>query len=102
MHTLYKVLPHISYNTFCQQTVQLVHYLQKVNFATGFGDHVSFDENGDALAIYDVMNWHPRSDGSITVRTVGVVDEGATTRKVLTLDDDALYWNFETKKANSI
>ncbi|XP_048025563.1 extracellular calcium-sensing receptor-like isoform X1 [Megalobrama amblycephala] len=77
---------------------QLVHFLQKVNFTTSFGDHVSFDENGDALAIYDVMNWHPRSDGSIIVRTVGVVNEGATTGKVLTLDDDALYWNFETKK----
>ncbi|XP_016361463.1 extracellular calcium-sensing receptor-like [Sinocyclocheilus anshuiensis] len=77
---------------------QLVHYLQKVNFTTGFGDRVSFDENGDALAIYDVMNWHPRSDGSIVVRTVGVVDEGATTGKVLTLDENALYWNFEPKK----
>ncbi|XP_039537832.1 extracellular calcium-sensing receptor-like [Pimephales promelas] len=77
---------------------QLVHYLGKVNFTTAFGDHVSFNENGDALAIYDVMNWHPRSDGSIIVRTVGVVNEGVTTGKMLKLDDDALYWNFETKK----
>ncbi|XP_052008810.1 extracellular calcium-sensing receptor-like [Xyrauchen texanus] len=80
------------------QPWQLIHYLQKVNFTTGFGDHVSFDKNGDALAIYDVMNWQPSSDGSIIVRTVGVVDEGAATGKVLTLDEDALYWNFETKK----
>ncbi|XP_065138737.1 extracellular calcium-sensing receptor-like [Paramisgurnus dabryanus] len=80
------------------QPWQVVHYLQKVNFTTGFGDHVSFDENGDALAIYDVMNWQPSSDGSIIVRTVGVVDEGAATGKVLTLDEDALYWNFETRK----
>uniref|UniRef100_A0A8C2C869 Olfactory receptor C family, q13 n=1 Tax=Cyprinus carpio TaxID=7962 RepID=A0A8C2C869_CYPCA len=57
------------------QPWQLVHYLQKVNFTTGFGDLVSFDENGDALAIYDVMNWQPSSDGSIVVRTVGVVNE---------------------------
>ncbi|XP_051952881.1 extracellular calcium-sensing receptor-like [Xyrauchen texanus] len=80
------------------QPWQLVHYLQKVNFTTGFGDHVSFDENGDALAIYDVMNWQPSSDGSMIIRTVGVVDEGAATGKVLTLDEDALFWNFETKK----
>ncbi|XP_026144002.1 extracellular calcium-sensing receptor-like [Carassius auratus] len=80
------------------QPWQMVHYLQKVNFTTGFGDRVSFDKNGDALAIYDVMNWQPSSDGSIVVRTVGVVDEGATTGKVLTLDDDALYWNSKTKK----
>ncbi|KAF4101523.1 hypothetical protein G5714_017955 [Onychostoma macrolepis] len=52
---------------------QLVHYLQKVNFTTGFGDHVSFDKNGDALAIYDVMNWQPSSDGSIRIHTDGQV-----------------------------
>uniref|UniRef100_A0A8C1VDG1 Olfactory receptor C family, q20 n=1 Tax=Cyprinus carpio TaxID=7962 RepID=A0A8C1VDG1_CYPCA len=77
---------------------QLVHYLQKVNFTTGFGDHVSFDKNGDALAIYDVLNWQPSSDGSIRIYTVGVVNEGATTGVVLKLDEDAIYWNFETKK----
>ncbi|XP_016319394.1 extracellular calcium-sensing receptor-like [Sinocyclocheilus anshuiensis] len=77
---------------------QLVHYLQKVNFTTGFGDHVSFDKNGDALAIYDVLNWQPSSDGSIRIYTVGVVSEGVTTGIVLTLDEDAIYWNFETKK----
>ncbi|XP_056621609.1 extracellular calcium-sensing receptor-like [Triplophysa dalaica] len=80
------------------QPWQLVHYLQKVNFTTGFGDRVSFDENGDALAIYDVMNWQPSSDGSIIVRTVGVVDEGATTGKVLTLNEDELYWNSDSRK----
>ncbi|XP_048025591.1 extracellular calcium-sensing receptor-like isoform X3 [Megalobrama amblycephala] len=80
------------------QPWQLVHYLQKVNFTTGFGDHVSFDENGDVLAIYDVMNWQPNSDGSIIVRTVGVVNEGAATGNVLTLNEDAIYWNFETNK----
>ncbi|XP_065138739.1 extracellular calcium-sensing receptor-like [Paramisgurnus dabryanus] len=80
------------------QPWQVVYYLQKVNFTTGFGDHVSFDKNGDALAIYDVMNWQPSADGSIIVRTVGVVDEGAATGKVLKMDEDALYWNFETRK----
>ncbi|KAF4101516.1 hypothetical protein G5714_017948 [Onychostoma macrolepis] len=81
---------------------QLVHYLQKVNFTTGFGDHVSFDKNGDALAIYDVLNWQPSSDGSIRIYTVGVVNEEATTGMVLTLDEDAIYWNFETKKVTNI
>ncbi|XP_051727337.1 extracellular calcium-sensing receptor-like isoform X1 [Ctenopharyngodon idella] len=77
---------------------QLVYYLQEVNFTTGFGDHVSFDKNGDALAIYDVLNWQPSSDGSISIYTVGVVNEGVATGTVLTLDEEAIYWNFETKK----
>ncbi len=84
------------------QSVQLVHYLQKVNFTTGFGDHVSFDKNGDALAIYDVLNWQPSSDGSIRIYTVGVVNEGVKTGMVLTLDEDAIYWNFETKNVTNI
>ncbi|XP_043072824.1 extracellular calcium-sensing receptor-like [Puntigrus tetrazona] len=77
---------------------QMVHYLQKVKFTTGFGDHVSFDKNGDALAIYDVLNWQPSSDGSIRIYTVGVVNEGAGNGKVLSLNKDALYWNFQLKK----
>ncbi|XP_050991313.1 LOW QUALITY PROTEIN: extracellular calcium-sensing receptor-like [Labeo rohita] len=76
---------------------QLVHYLQKVNFTTGYGDQVSFDKNGDALAIYDVLNWQPSSDGSIMIHPVGVVNKGAATEMVLTLDEDAIHWNFETK-----
>ncbi|XP_043072823.1 extracellular calcium-sensing receptor-like [Puntigrus tetrazona] len=77
---------------------QLVHYLQKVNFTTGFGDYVSFDKNGDALPIYDVLNWQPSSNGSIRIQAVGVVNEGAKTEMVLRLDEDAIYWNFKTKK----
>ncbi|CAM4579183.1 unnamed protein product [Leuciscus chuanchicus] len=82
-----------------EKRLWLVHYLQKVNFPTGFGDHVSFDENGDALAIYDVLNWQPKTDGSISTYTVGVVNDGPETGMVLTLEEDAIYWNFETKKA---
>ncbi|XP_060779013.1 extracellular calcium-sensing receptor-like [Neoarius graeffei] len=80
------------------QPWQVVHYLQRVNFTTGFGDHVSFDKNGDPLAIYDIMNWQPNMDGSIKVHTVGVVDESAQTGHILLLNEDALFWNFETKK----
>ncbi|XP_066540564.1 extracellular calcium-sensing receptor-like [Hoplias malabaricus] len=55
------------------QPWQVVRYLQKVNFTTGFGDHVSFDENGNALAIYDIMNWLPKPDGLIRVHTGGLI-----------------------------
>ncbi|XP_043072418.1 extracellular calcium-sensing receptor-like [Puntigrus tetrazona] len=77
---------------------QLVHYLQKVNFTTGFGDHVSFDKNGDALPIYDVLNWQPSSDGSIRFHKIGVVIKGAETGMVPILDENLIYWNFESKK----
>ncbi|XP_029922255.1 extracellular calcium-sensing receptor-like [Myripristis murdjan] len=80
------------------QPWQLVFYLERINFTTAFGDQVSFDENGDALPIYDVMNWRWLTDGSTTVQTVGVVKKSASTGEELTLDEDRIFWNFESKK----
>lgn len=59
---------------------------------------MSFDENGDALAIYDILNWHGMPDGSMKARTVGDVDESKPTHKVLSLEEDKIFWNFESKK----
>ncbi|KAM4627571.1 extracellular calcium-sensing receptor-like [Polymixia lowei] len=77
---------------------QLVYYLERVNFTTAFGDQVSFDKNGDALPIYDVMNWLWLPDGSTKVHNVGVVKKLASTGEELTLDEDRIFWNFESKK----
>nr|XP_033488001.1 extracellular calcium-sensing receptor-like [Epinephelus lanceolatus] len=76
---------------------QLVYYLEKVNFTTQFGDQVSFDENGDALPIYDVMNWLWLPDGRTKVQNVGEVKESAKGEE-LTLDEDKIFWNFESKQ----
>nr|XP_046149665.1 extracellular calcium-sensing receptor-like [Oncorhynchus gorbuscha] len=77
---------------------QLVYYLERVKFTTGLGDRVSFDGNGDALAIYDIMNWVWLQDGSVQVENVGVMDESAPAGQELTLDEDRIFWNFESKK----
>ncbi|XP_071396905.1 extracellular calcium-sensing receptor-like [Centroberyx affinis] len=77
---------------------QLVYYLEKVNFTTASGDQVSFDENGDSLPIYDVMNWLWVPDGSTKVQSVGVVKKSASTGEELMLDEDRIFWNFESKK----
>ncbi|XP_050925204.1 extracellular calcium-sensing receptor-like [Lates calcarifer] len=77
---------------------QLVHYLQKVNFTTSFGDQVSFDENGDVLPIYDIMNWQWLPDGQIKVQTVGEVKKSVSKGDELILDEGKIFWNFESKK----
>ncbi|XP_076002395.1 uncharacterized protein LOC142995286 [Genypterus blacodes] len=76
---------------------QLLYYLEKVNFTTSFGDQVLFEENGDALPIYDVMNWLWLPDGGTKVQTVGVVKELASGEE-LTLDEEKIFWNFESKQ----
>ncbi|KAM9852844.1 extracellular calcium-sensing receptor-like [Aulostomus maculatus] len=77
---------------------QLVYYLQKVNFTTSFGDRVSFDENGDALPIYDIMNWHWLPGERIKVQNVGDVKRSAFKGEELTIDEDKIFWNFESKQ----
>nr|XP_023008503.2 extracellular calcium-sensing receptor-like [Maylandia zebra] len=77
---------------------QLVYYLERMNFTTPFGDQVSFDENGDALPIYDVMNWLWLPDGSTKVQNVGEVKRSAFKGEELILDEDKIFWNFDSKK----
>ncbi|XP_034556363.1 extracellular calcium-sensing receptor-like [Notolabrus celidotus] len=76
---------------------QLVHYLQQVNFTTPFGDEVSFDENGNALPIYDVMNWKWLPDGTTRLQSVGVVKKSFKGEE-LTLHEDKIFWNFDSKQ----
>ncbi|XP_054901531.1 extracellular calcium-sensing receptor-like [Poeciliopsis prolifica] len=77
---------------------QLLHYLRKVNFSTEFGDEVSFDENGDALPIYDVMNWLRLPDGKIKIQNVGEVKKSDSGGEELTLNEDKIFWNTDSKK----
>ncbi|KAF7218584.1 extracellular calcium-sensing receptor-like [Nothobranchius furzeri] len=77
---------------------QLLHYLQKVNFSTSFGDRVSFDENGDALPIYDVMNWLVLPDGRIKVQNVGEVKKSDSGGEELTIDQKKIFWNTVSKE----
>ncbi|XP_031614279.2 extracellular calcium-sensing receptor-like [Oreochromis aureus] len=80
------------------QPWQLLYYLERVNFTTPFGDQVSFDENGDVVPIYDVMNWLWLPDGSTKVQNVGEVKSSALNGEELKLDEDKIFWNFISKK----
>ncbi|KAG7222613.1 hypothetical protein INR49_016141 [Caranx melampygus] len=77
---------------------QLVYYIEKVNFTTSFGDEVSFDENGDVLPIYDIMNWLWLPDGRTEIQTVGEVKKSPSKGEELTLDEEKIFWNFESKE----
>ncbi|XP_077397845.1 extracellular calcium-sensing receptor-like [Festucalex cinctus] len=77
---------------------QLLHYLQNVNFTTSFGDQVSFDDSGDAVQIYDVINWQWLPGGQTKVQHVGEVKESALKGEELTLHDHKIVWSFGSKK----
>uniref|UniRef100_A0A8C4SLE9 Extracellular calcium-sensing receptor-like n=1 Tax=Erpetoichthys calabaricus TaxID=27687 RepID=A0A8C4SLE9_ERPCA len=76
------------------QPWQLMHYLKTVNFTSHLGERVAFDENGDALAIYDIVNWQMGSDGNVEIKTVGIYDKAAGTSQEVFLKEDIIFWNF--------
>ncbi|XP_058244080.1 extracellular calcium-sensing receptor-like [Hemibagrus wyckioides] len=53
---------------------QIFDQLKKVNFTTRNGFQVSFDSNGDPLAVYELINWQFKNDGALDFVTVGQYD----------------------------
>ncbi|XP_075061825.1 extracellular calcium-sensing receptor-like [Mixophyes fleayi] len=71
---------------------QLLHYFRKVRVELGNKREVFFDENGDPPAIYDVVNWQRRSDGSLTQLKVGSYDTVASSGDIFTINTSLLWW----------
>ncbi|XP_017564482.2 extracellular calcium-sensing receptor-like [Pygocentrus nattereri] len=53
---------------------QILDQLKSVNFTTKNGFQVSFDSNGDPVAVYELINWQVRKDGTLVFVTVGQYD----------------------------
>ncbi|XP_048398286.1 extracellular calcium-sensing receptor-like [Stegostoma tigrinum] len=77
---------------------QLLHYLKGVNFTNDFGEKVYFDENGDPIASYDIMNWQKDTDGSIKIVTVGLFDASATSGQQLLIEENSIIFSDGTTK----
>ncbi|XP_072248420.1 extracellular calcium-sensing receptor-like [Leuresthes tenuis] len=80
-------IAHAIHNALCQETnfttqcdkhsrlesKQVFTELKKVNFSQN-GYDVSFDANGDPVAVYELVNWQKTEDGVIQLVTVGYYD----------------------------
>ncbi|XP_039609368.1 extracellular calcium-sensing receptor-like [Polypterus senegalus] len=80
------------------QPWQVFHYLKKVNFTNHMGERIAFDENGDALAIYDIVNWQQGENGTIKAKKVGFYDQSLMAGQELFLNEEEIFWNFDTAK----
>ncbi|XP_040902046.1 extracellular calcium-sensing receptor-like [Toxotes jaculatrix] len=56
------------------QPWQVLHYLTQVNFSTKIGENVFFDESGDPVARYALVNWQMDETGYIAFETIGYYD----------------------------
>ena len=50
------------------------------------------------MPFYDVINWALFPDGSAKVLNVGVYKKSASGVEELILDEDRIFWNFESRK----
>ncbi|XP_035240664.1 extracellular calcium-sensing receptor-like [Anguilla anguilla] len=67
--------------SFRVEPQQVMEHLRKVNFSRN-GYKVSFDANGDPVAIYELVNWQVMRDGHMEFVTVGHYDASATDGQV--------------------
>ncbi|XP_041119560.1 extracellular calcium-sensing receptor-like [Polyodon spathula] len=76
---------------------QLLHYVKKVQFIDKTGNEQYFDENGDIVPKYDILNWQTAADGSVVLKTVGRYD-GSELGQELKIDEQAIIWNGKKKE----
>nr|XP_033487569.1 vomeronasal type-2 receptor 1-like [Epinephelus lanceolatus] len=69
---------------------QLMHYMKHVNFSA-LGEKVNFDQNGDPIAYYDLLNWQRRPDGSLHLVKVGFYDASSPGRSLF-INDSVIQW----------
>uniref|UniRef100_A0AAY5EGG7 G-protein coupled receptors family 3 profile domain-containing protein n=1 Tax=Electrophorus electricus TaxID=8005 RepID=A0AAY5EGG7_ELEEL len=66
-------------DTQCNKSIkftpwELLGQLKRVNFTTKNGFQVNFDSNGNPAALYELINWQFKKDGTLNIVTVGYYD----------------------------
>ncbi|XP_061447630.1 vomeronasal type-2 receptor 26-like [Rhineura floridana] len=72
-----------------QELWQLHHFLKRVSFNNSSGDKISFDQHGELLAGFDVINWIVSPNQSFHRVKVGRVDPS----QIFTINGDAITWH---------
>ncbi|MGH0140297.1 UNVERIFIED_CONTAM: hypothetical protein FKN15_046078 [Acipenser sinensis] len=71
---------------------QVVHYLKTVNFTTKNGVNVYFDENGDPIARYALINWQLNKESITKFVTVGLYDASLPEGQQFIMNNVSIVW----------
>uniref|UniRef100_A0A087XQW4 Olfactory receptor C family, j1 n=1 Tax=Poecilia formosa TaxID=48698 RepID=A0A087XQW4_POEFO len=74
------------------QPWQILQHIQKIRFRTKEGDEVYFNENGDPAAKYEIINWQPRENGTVSFVKVGVYDASFPAGAQLNFQNTSITW----------
>ncbi|XP_063158521.1 vomeronasal type-2 receptor 26-like [Candoia aspera] len=72
---------------------QLHEFLRAVSFNNSAGETISFNQDGELVAGFDVINWIVSSNQSFQRVKVGRVDPQAPPGRVFTLNEDTITWH---------
>ncbi|XP_053117353.1 vomeronasal type-2 receptor 26-like [Hemicordylus capensis] len=71
---------------------QLNHFLRHVSFNNSAGEKVSFDENGELIGGFDIINWVTFPNRSFLRIKIGKVDPLVGPKNRFVLHEDAIVW----------
>ncbi|XP_069461218.1 vomeronasal type-2 receptor 26-like [Ambystoma mexicanum] len=82
---------------------QLHYYLKKVHFRNTAGEEVFFDENGDSMPGFDILNWVSSGRKSHRAVHVGQFNPLGTPGEQLSINESQIVWNsaFNTRPPQS-
>nr|XP_029133620.1 extracellular calcium-sensing receptor-like [Labrus bergylta] len=80
---------------------QLIHYMKQANFSA-LGEKINFDQNGDPIAYYDLLNWQTRPDGSLRLVKVGFYDASMPAGRSLVINDSVIEWPVGKQASRSV
>uniref|UniRef100_A0A8C4S2G4 Extracellular calcium-sensing receptor-like n=1 Tax=Erpetoichthys calabaricus TaxID=27687 RepID=A0A8C4S2G4_ERPCA len=71
---------------------EVLHNMKMINFTTKNRENVYFDENGDPVARYELVNWQHNKEGKIEFVTVGQYDASLPEEKQFLMNNVKIVW----------
>nr|XP_015216201.1 PREDICTED: extracellular calcium-sensing receptor-like [Lepisosteus oculatus] len=86
-----------------EKILKLLEHLQKVHFTTKTGEQVSFDDNGDPPARYELVNWQVVNGSTVQFMTVGYYDASLPAGHQFVMNQVNIVWaGGQLKKPESV